>query len=146
MNKLKELRLKKNMTLKQVADAIGVSEATAQRYETGRISTLKYEKAEALAKLFNVSPGYLMGWSVGFEALEKTPVSWTDEDQSLLFSLIAKHGDDALKSYLASSYSYASKDSDSLQPLLDAWMALSDEGQEQLIQYAKFLLSQEEKL
>ena len=60
--RIKELRLKRGMTLKQVADSIGVSEATAQRYESGAINNLKYETAVALANLFHVSPQYLLGW------------------------------------------------------------------------------------
>ena len=103
MNRIKELRQKKNMTLKQVADAIGVSEATAQRYESGKINSLKYEKAEALAKLFNVSPGYLMGWNVDFDSFEATPSTWADKDQKSLFEFINKYGEKSLSDYIRAS-------------------------------------------
>ena len=58
----KKIRLKRKMTLLEVANALGVSEATAQRYESGEIKNLKYDTIVALANLFNVSPAYLMGW------------------------------------------------------------------------------------
>lgn len=95
-NRLKELRLNKGLTLKQVADAIGVSEATAQRYESGKISSLKYEKAEALAKLYNVSPGFLMGWDLDFKSFDDTPEGWTQKDQEFFFNYIQKYGERAL--------------------------------------------------
>lgn len=95
-NRLKELRLNKGLTLKQVADAIGVSEATAQRYESGKISSLKYEKAEALAKLYNVAPGFLMGWDVDFKSFDDTPEGWTQKDQEFFFNYIQKYGERAL--------------------------------------------------
>ena len=60
-NMLKELRKGRGLTLKQVAEAIGVSEATVQRYESGKIHSLKYEVAEAMAQLYNVSPAHLIG-------------------------------------------------------------------------------------
>lgn len=60
--RIKEIRLKRKMTLLEVANALGVSEATAQRYESGEIKNLKYDTIVALANLFNVSPAYLMGW------------------------------------------------------------------------------------
>lgn len=60
--RLKELRLKKGMTLLDVANALGVKEATAQRYESGEIKNLKHDTILQLARLFNCSPSYIMGW------------------------------------------------------------------------------------
>lgn len=62
-NRIKALRIEKDMTLRQVADALGVSEATAQRYESGNIRNLKYDTMVNLSALFDVTPAYLMGWS-----------------------------------------------------------------------------------
>jgi len=60
--RLKLLRQKSGMTLLDVANAIGVKEATAQRYESGEIKNLKHDTILELAKLFNCSPSYIMGW------------------------------------------------------------------------------------
>ena len=62
-NRIKELRKQRNLTLAEVAKRVGVSESTMQRYESGKISKIKYETMESLANLFDVSPEYLMGWS-----------------------------------------------------------------------------------
>jgi len=60
--RLKSLRQKSGMTLLDVANALGVKEATAQRYESGEIKNLKHDTILQLSKLFNCSPSYLMGW------------------------------------------------------------------------------------
>lgn len=62
-DRLKERRLALNLTLLDVADAIGVKEATAQRYESGKIKNINHETIVELSKLFQCSPQYLMGWS-----------------------------------------------------------------------------------
>jgi len=61
--RIKETRLARGLTLAQVAEALGVREATAQRYESGEIKNIKHETIVALASLFSVSPAYLMGWT-----------------------------------------------------------------------------------
>lgn len=61
-SRIKEIRKKKGMTLLQVAERLGVSESTVQRYESGNIKNLKYETMVALSNLFGCSPSYLMGW------------------------------------------------------------------------------------
>lgn len=50
------------LTLEEVGDAVGVSKATIQRYESGNIKNIRRDKINALAKVLRVSPGYLMGW------------------------------------------------------------------------------------
>lgn len=62
-NRIKELRKRKNITLLEIANRLGVSESTVQRYESGKINKLKYETMSALANMLDVSPEYLMGWS-----------------------------------------------------------------------------------
>lgn len=62
-DRIKERRLSHSMTLLQVADYLGVKEATVQRYESGEIKNIKHKTIGDLAKLFGCSPQYLMGWS-----------------------------------------------------------------------------------
>ncbi len=62
-DRIKQFRLAQGLTLAQVADAIGVKEATAQRYESGDIKNIKQETIFRLSELFSVSPAYLMGWT-----------------------------------------------------------------------------------
>ena len=51
--RIKELRHKKGMTLAQIADALGTTEATAQRYESGKgIKSIPYEVIEKYANIW----------------------------------------------------------------------------------------------
>lgn len=60
--RIHEKRLEKGITLAQVADKLGVAEATAQRYESGNIKNVPYEHMCAYGELLGCSPAYLMGW------------------------------------------------------------------------------------
>lgn len=60
--RIKEMRTKTGLTLKEIAEKIGITEATAQRYESGLVNNIPYDRIEKLAEIFMVSPAYLMGW------------------------------------------------------------------------------------
>lgn len=60
--RIKLKRLENQMTLLEVADLIGVKEATVQRYESGEIKNLKQRTIARLAEIFHTTPAYLMGW------------------------------------------------------------------------------------
>ncbi len=60
--RLKHYRLLAGMTLMQVAERTGVSEATIQRYESGVIKNPPQDRLTALARAVGVSESMLMGW------------------------------------------------------------------------------------
>lgn len=58
---VKTLRLEHGYTLKEVAERLGTTEATIQRYESGNgIKDIPYKKIIAYSELFKVSPNYLI--------------------------------------------------------------------------------------
>jgi repressor LexA len=59
---LKRRRKELGLTLAQIADAMGVAEATVQRWESGNIKSIRHEKIGKLAELLKVNPAELMGW------------------------------------------------------------------------------------
>lgn len=59
---LSRRRKEMGLTLLQIAEAMGVSEATVQRWESGNIKTLRYAKIGRLADILQVTPAALMGW------------------------------------------------------------------------------------
>lgn len=59
-DRLKELRISRNLTQKQVYEAIGMSAIGYQRYEYGDREPA-YQKLIALADYFDVSIDYLVG-------------------------------------------------------------------------------------
>lgn len=60
--RIKHMRTSKDFTLKEVANYLGIKEATAQRYESGDIKNIPYDNIVLMSKLFDCSPQYLMGW------------------------------------------------------------------------------------
>lgn len=66
--RIRSKRLQKGITLAQIADKLGVTEATAQRYESGSIKNIPYEHMCAYGEILGCSPAYLMGWSPVEEA------------------------------------------------------------------------------
>ena len=70
-HRLRELRKERGLTLLQVAEKLGVTESTVQRYESGNIKNLKYETMVELAELFGVAPAYLMGWTSSENSSQK---------------------------------------------------------------------------
>ena len=63
MNRIKEVRKKKGLSLQQVADAVGVGNNTISRYETGKREP-KLETWNKLADYFHVPVAYLKGYMV----------------------------------------------------------------------------------
>ena len=61
---IKERRIELGLTLEQVADKVGTSKQTIQRYETGIISNIPSDKIEALAVALQTTPQHIMGWDI----------------------------------------------------------------------------------
>ncbi|MCT4390393.1 helix-turn-helix domain-containing protein [Leuconostoc falkenbergense] len=61
MNRLKELRLQRGLTLKDMELGTGISDVNLSRYERGTVQP-KLETWELLADYFKVTPQYLVGW------------------------------------------------------------------------------------
>lgn len=61
--RLRRLRDEYNMTLEEVGNYIGVKRQTICKYEAGIITNIPSDKIEGIARLFSVSPAYLMGWT-----------------------------------------------------------------------------------
>ena len=59
---IKNRRIELGLTLKEVATAVGVSEGTVSRWESGNITNMKRNKIAALAKTLQIPPTTIMGW------------------------------------------------------------------------------------
>lgn len=62
--RIKQKRMDAGLTLLEVADFLGVKEATVQRYESGSIKNIKHETICKLAELFHCTPSWLMGFDL----------------------------------------------------------------------------------
>lgn len=60
---IKSKRLELGMTMKELAQKVGVSEGTISRWESGEISNMRRNVIVSLAKALNTTPAVLMGWT-----------------------------------------------------------------------------------
>lgn len=74
---IKNRRIEMNMTMKEVADKVGVSEGTVSRWESGDIANMRRDKIMALAKVLDLSPNVIMEWD---DAPEEEPHYYLDDE------------------------------------------------------------------
>lgn len=89
---LKNRRLELNLTLLDVAKAVGVSEATVSRWESGNIANMRRSRIAALAKVLQISPAVIMGWNEKDSDNEKSFSEKVDE-------LFIQGGENYIKHY-----------------------------------------------
>ncbi len=63
MSPIKKRRKELGLTLAELAEMVGLRDATIQRYESGEIPNIKKETVMKLAVALKCSPGYIMGWT-----------------------------------------------------------------------------------
>ena len=61
---IRNKRIELQLTMKQVADAVGVSEGTVSRWESGEIENMRRDKIASLSKLLSIDPRIIMGWNI----------------------------------------------------------------------------------
>lgn len=69
---IRKRRLELGLMMQDVADAVGVSEATVSRWESGHIDNMRRDKIYALSKVLQVSPLVILGMRDFEEDEEKT--------------------------------------------------------------------------
>lgn len=83
MNRIKELRKQRKITQKALADIFGVSVRTIQEWEHGD-TAIKAVKTKKLADYFEVSEGYLLGYSQSPDIQEEKGLQLSKRQQYLL--------------------------------------------------------------
>ena len=75
---LKNLRLKNNLSLEEVAQKLNISKVTLSRYENTDITNIPMGNIEKLAKIYKTTPGYIMGWENNLNNNVGTDPSFVD--------------------------------------------------------------------
>ena len=73
---IKQKRLECGYTMKELAEKVGVSEATVSRWESGNLATMKHTKIMLLAKALKISPAML------FDAPAPSSLSLTQQEET----------------------------------------------------------------
>lgn len=70
--RLKECRMKKGLTVDELAEKLKKNRATVYRYENGDIENLPITILEPIAKALDTSPAFLMGWKENGDTLSQS--------------------------------------------------------------------------
>lgn len=62
-SRLRERRIELELTLEDVARALGTTRQTIQKYESGVVTNIPSDKIEKMAEVLKTTPAYLMGWT-----------------------------------------------------------------------------------
>lgn len=60
--RLRSLRIQKGMTQEEVGKYVGATKQNIYKYETGVIENIPISKIEKFARLYGVTPSYILGW------------------------------------------------------------------------------------
>lgn len=89
---LKSRREELGLTMKELADSVGVSESTISRWESGDIANMRRDKIVALAKALSISPSVIMEWDddkryyTNEETARLAQEAFEDSDMRILLS------------------------------------------------------------
>lgn len=118
--RLKQRRLKLNISAGELASLIGKNRATIYRYEKGDIGNIPVDVIDPLAEALDTTPEYLMGWTDS----EEVGTRIEQGEQTTIY--VAVHISEA---------AHMKKWIDQLGRVV-----LTDEEFEKMIEYGKFLL------
>lgn len=90
---IKQRRKELNLTQKEVADSVGVSEATVSRWESGNIANMGRDKIALLSEILNISPSVIAGYN---ENDNSNNLSNLTPKQEELYNTIIKFSDDKI--------------------------------------------------
>ena len=91
---IRQRRKELQLTLKEVAERAGVSEATVSRWESGDIKTLRRPNIEALSKILDISPAILMEWEEWVPSEQEEAPQYYVDDESRQMAEFFKNNKD----------------------------------------------------
>ena len=142
--RLKAARTEKGYSLQKLADLVGISKSTLQRYESGFIRNLPLSKLDSLAQALGVSGAYLLGWDDDVSEKQFTKIAES--------SYLGEHALDGLMSpdlqmrtKISSDKPWICKLRSDEAELLMTYSLLSDTNKGQIHNMIKYLKYQQDK-
>lgn len=122
----KELRL----TLKDVADFVGVSEGTVSRWETGNISSMRQNHIALLAKVLNTSVVWILGLDL------------TDTRARLFDNLIeVSNSSDSMTQALHGEFDDLKNDIHKINEIIHSLKGVSPDDYDEVLHFLNYLIS-----
>ncbi len=109
----KELRKNKGLTLKEVAKVLNTSEQAVNKYELEIVRNIPLDRIEAMAKLYGVSPAYIMEW-------DQASLSSSDQADILFIEKYGQPVYDAAMKYSALDREDQSRIDERMDTMLEA--------------------------
>jgi len=122
---IKKYREQAGMTLRELAEVVGVTHPTLSRYETGK-STPRYDILKKIAIALGVDDVYYL---------------YGDEDQSEYDRMMRERSEQITLEQLRVAARHLSSMERPEGRLFDAFFALNEEGQKKLLDYAEDLVA-----
>ena len=88
-DRIRQLRLSKNMTLEELGDRVGVGKSTVRKWETGAIANMRRDKIAKLADALDTTVSDIMG----IEEDHSLPSVYSDSLSPIERCLIADYRD-----------------------------------------------------
>ena len=60
--RIKQLRIEKKITQEEMAKALNTTKQTISKYEKGIVTNIPSDRIEAMSKLLETTPEYILGW------------------------------------------------------------------------------------
>ena len=79
-SRLRQRRVALGKTMREIADAIGVSEATVSRWESGNIANIRGDRISKYAAALDVPPAYITGELTELPVASRVDLSDKEED------------------------------------------------------------------
>lgn len=116
-DRLKQLRIDRDITQAELANLLRISPQAVYKYENGIVTNIPLDKIQVLADFFSVSPAYLAGWDD-----DPSPQSSTEE----VYEIVSDVSEAERKK---------------IDKLMQVANQLTEDKFDQLIEFAYFLLS-----
>jgi transcriptional regulator with XRE-family HTH domain len=114
---IKKYRKEKGMTLKELAEKVGITEATMQKYEAGNIKSITMDMFYKIAQSLDIPSENLSEWEDG-ELEEYRKQRKNDEESKLLkkYSMLSKGHKRAVRSLIDSLLECQERNHDKNKP------------------------------
>ena len=120
--RIKKLRIEKGITQEEMAKALKTTKQTISKYEKGIVTNIPSDRVEAMSKLLETTPEYILGWE---KKVEEDPVKEANKLADWYLELEFKETDAEVRL------------------MLEEYGRLNEQKQAQVREYVRFLLGRD---